>query len=195
MVKARVWTRKDDDAVSSVGSTAASERERFERRSFPKKIGTTARFQIGPLEELEIRKLESKLKNIELLERRLHAGEKLDRLQVEKIQSKKSVEEHPLMIRAATWLRDERPLAELKQAVTLSPVEELAVRTVEKEFNEIAKFESRMPEEPNREQRAKLKQNLAKKERLEKNPAWIKAQKGYRRDTRPQQELEMEAGS
>merc|ERR1712048_1428065 len=134
-----------NDDGASVASTAASEldellaRERIARReaerkmreahaapgaaearlaTYEKMYAAIAAQILDPNEELEARRTERVLRDIAKIEAKVQAGEKVDKLQLQKLAKKEELENSEVMLKIARgWNRDSRPQGELQAAI------------------------------------------------------------------------------
>jgi len=100
---------------------------------------------LEPLEELEARKTERKLKEISRISAKVHAGAKVDNLQLQKIHQKCDLEQLPVMQKISEgWKRDERPQSELIEAMTLTEHEEEQARLFEKKILKLRETQAKV---------------------------------------------------
>jgi len=88
------------------------------------------------LDELEARKIDRKLQDIERIRAKVAAGAKVEKSQLQKIQLQSELEQSRVMqkIASGTWNRDSRPQSELIQEITLSAEEEVHARRFERKI-------------------------------------------------------------
>jgi rubrerythrin len=93
---------------------------------------------LGPLEELEARKICRKLQEIERIGEKVASGAKLEASQLKKMLQKSELEQLPVMRKISNgWQRDGCPQSELVQKITLTDEEEGHLRRFEKKIHKL----------------------------------------------------------
>lgn len=130
----RAEKRKEHEAILAEREAIRAERAAIRAsRTFP------------PLEELEARKIDRKLQDIDRIRAKVASGAKVEKSQLQKMQQRSVLEQSRVMQKIASgWSRDLRPQSELIQEITLSAEEEMHARRFERKISKLAETQAKL---------------------------------------------------